>query len=64
MVLHDMAYAGAAEIARRIRNREVSPVEVMDSTIARIEKRNPSLNALIYLNFDDARQRQKKPKTP
>lgn len=52
----DFAYMSAAEIARRIRSRELSPVEVVDAAIARIEKRNPSLNALIYLGFDDARR--------
>jgi amidase/aspartyl-tRNA(Asn)/glutamyl-tRNA(Gln) amidotransferase subunit A len=33
----------------------VSPVEVLEATIERIEARNPSLNALVYLGFDDAR---------
>jgi amidase/aspartyl-tRNA(Asn)/glutamyl-tRNA(Gln) amidotransferase subunit A len=55
----DIAYASAAETAARIRRREVSPVEVMEATIALIEKRNPSLNALIYLGFEDARREAK-----
>ena len=45
----------AAELARRIRRRELSPVEVLDATIARIEARNPSLNAFVHLAFDEAR---------
>ena len=52
---NDFAYVGAAELARRIRTREVSPVEVMNATIAGIEARNPSLNALIFTDFDAAR---------
>ena len=52
----DLAYMGAAEMAGRIRRRELSPVEVMEATIARIEQRNPSLNALIFLDFDGARK--------
>ncbi len=32
----------------------------MEETIARIEQRNPSLNALIYLGFKDARRDAKK----
>ncbi|MDO8360079.1 MAG: amidase [Devosia sp.] len=51
----DFAYMSAAEMARRIRAREVSPVEMMAATITRIEARNPSLNALIHLDFDGAR---------
>jgi amidase/aspartyl-tRNA(Asn)/glutamyl-tRNA(Gln) amidotransferase subunit A len=46
-------------MASRIRRRELSPVEVIDAFIARIERRNPSLNALVYLGFDDARRAAK-----
>ncbi len=52
----DLAYLSAAEIARRIAAKEVSPVEVMDATLARIEARNPSLNALIFLDPEGARK--------
>ena len=50
----------ASETARLIASRKLSPVEVMEDTIARIERRNPSLNALIYLGFEDARRDAKK----
>ena len=53
----ELAYTSAAELARRIRHRDLSPVEVVDAFIRRIEDRNPSLNALVYLGFDDARAR-------
>ena len=43
-------------LAQRIRERELSAVEVLDAVIARIEQRNPSLNALVYLAFDEARE--------
>lgn len=52
----DLAYTSAAEIARRIGAKEVSPVEVMEATLDRIEARNPSLNALIFLDPDGARK--------
>ena len=42
------------ELARQIRDREVSPVEVMDATLRRIEERNPRLNAFVYQAFDEA----------
>ena len=51
----ELAYTTVAELAARIRRREVSPVEVLDATIERIEARNPSVNALVHLGFDDAR---------
>lgn len=53
--MNDFAYTSATELARLIRTKAVSPVEVMDETIARIEQRNPSLNALIFTDFDGAR---------
>ena len=52
----ELAYATATELAARIRRRELSPVEVVDACIERIQARNPSLNAIIYEGFDDARR--------
>ncbi|MGH7126125.1 MAG: amidase, partial [Stellaceae bacterium] len=43
----------------RIRARQLSPVEVVDATIARIEARNPSITAFVYYGFDDARKAAK-----
>ena len=56
----DIAYMSASDLALKIRRRELSPVEVIEATIARIEARNPSLNALIYLGFEDARRTARK----
>ena len=55
----DLAYISAAEIAERVRRRSLSPVEVVDACIARIERRNPSLNAFVFQGFDDARREAK-----
>ena len=52
----ELAYVSAADLARRIRGKDLSPVEVVDAVIERIEARNPSINALVYLAFDDARR--------
>jgi amidase len=51
------AWASAADLALRIRRRELSPVELMTSTIERIELRNPSLNAFVYVDFEQAMER-------
>jgi len=55
----ELAYSTAAELAARIRRHELSPVEVIDATIARIEARNPDLNAFVFRGYDDARTRAK-----
>jgi amidase/aspartyl-tRNA(Asn)/glutamyl-tRNA(Gln) amidotransferase subunit A len=61
MALSDeLAQVPATELALRIRRRELSPVEVVDTFIARIEVRNPSLNAFVYFGFDDARAQARK----
>ncbi|MEO8669568.1 MAG: amidase family protein, partial [Bauldia sp.] len=46
----------AATLAARIRRKDVSPVEVVETAIARIETHNPKINALIIFGFDDARK--------
>jgi amidase len=52
----DLAYMTATELAWRIRGRQLSPVEVVDAFIGRIEERNPSLNAFVYRGYEDARE--------
>lgn len=53
----DISYMGAGDLARAIRDKKLSPTEVMDATIDRIEARNPSLNAIVYKGFEEARAR-------
>ena len=48
----ELAYMSAADLARRIRARELSPVEVVDACLARIEARNPSITALVFVDAD------------
>jgi amidase len=58
MAPHDeLSQVTAAELAGRIRRRELSPVEVMDAAIARIEAGNARLNAFVHLDLDQARER-------
>jgi amidase/aspartyl-tRNA(Asn)/glutamyl-tRNA(Gln) amidotransferase subunit A len=52
-----IAWTSAGELASRIRRHEISPVELMTATIERIQRRNPSLNAFVYLDFDQAMER-------
>src|SRR5918996_5369524 len=54
---NELAQATAAELAGRIRRRELSPVEVMDAAIGRIESENERLNAFVHLDLEQARER-------
>lgn len=45
----------AAELARRIRDKELSPIEVVDAHIERIERVDGALNAVVTTRFDRAR---------
>lgn len=50
--LHDLT---AAEAARRIRNRELSPVELTDALLARVERSQPHLKTFVTVDGDGAR---------
>jgi Asp-tRNA(Asn)/Glu-tRNA(Gln) amidotransferase A subunit family amidase len=50
----DLAYATAQTLLRRFKARKLSPVEVVESLIARIEKLNYKVNALADRYFDEA----------
>src|SRR5690606_1812066 len=46
---------GASQLRGLIDRREISPVELVDDCIARIERDNPSLNAIVATSFERAR---------
>lgn len=54
MVDVDLAYRPAGEMARMVAAREVSPVELVENALARIDQVNDSLNAFCFV-WDDAR---------
>jgi len=58
--VNELLTLSAVELARRIREREISPVEVVDVHIRRIEQVNPKLNALVVPTFDEARQQARR----
>ncbi len=51
----ELRYLPAVELARRIAERELSPVEVMDGTLARIAAVQPVLNAFCFVYPEEAR---------
>src|SRR3989441_1984042 len=56
---NDLCWLSATELATLIRTKKVSPVEVVDAVLARIEKINPTINAYVTLTADAARREAK-----
>jgi Asp-tRNA(Asn)/Glu-tRNA(Gln) amidotransferase A subunit family amidase len=52
----EIAFASAGELAARIRRRELSPVELVDATLARIAELNPRLRAFLTVCASQARE--------
>ena len=55
MTLEDNAiitWQSAGDLAAKIRTRAISPVELLDDFLRRIEKVNPDLNAIVTLAHD------------
>jgi amidase len=48
-------HASALEVAAAIRTKQVSPVEVLDACLARVDAANPVLNAVVWRNDEVAR---------
>lgn len=52
----DLIGYDAVALAELIQKREISPIELVDLTIERIEKLNPELNAVVHKMYDQARK--------
>jgi amidase len=63
-VTDDLAFCDATAQAELIRRGEVTPVEAVEAAIARIEKLNGELNAVIHPLFERARHRAASPELP
>ena len=60
MALADYAKYDGLGLAKLVKDRKVKPIELVDAAIARIEKHNPTLNAVIWTMFERAREMAKK----
>jgi amidase len=58
--MDDHAFASATSLAAAIRDRRVGCVELLDLYLARAERFNPALNAVIAWQVDEARARARK----
>lgn len=56
----ELAQWSAAQTAAAVARRDVSPVEVVEACIDRIERLNSSLNAVVFVGYDDARKAAKR----
>lgn len=55
----DLCYMPATELARLIRARELSPVEVVRNALERIDQVNPTLNCFCFIYPEEALERAK-----
>ena len=60
MVDLDLCYTPATELARRIRAKQLSPVELVKNSLARIEQVNPKLNCFCFVYPEEAIELAKK----
>lgn len=56
----DLCYMPATKMAAAIRNKKLSPVEIVDALLDRIEALNPKLNAYVTLTAAAARRQARK----
>ena len=57
--MNEIIFLPAVEMAERIREKKISPVELVDAHLAQIEKLNPKLNAFVHVDPDAARRTAK-----
>ena len=55
----ELCFTPATELAAAIRERRLSPVEIMDAVLARIEAVNPHINAYLAVDGERAREAAK-----
>ncbi|HEV7735490.1 MAG TPA: amidase [Candidatus Binatia bacterium] len=60
----DLAVLDATAQAELVRRRELTPAELVDAAIARLERLNPQLNAVIHPALDRARAAATSPNLP
>ncbi len=53
--MNDLNFLSAVAMADSIRARKISPVELIDAHLQRIEQLNTKLNAFVYMNTEGAR---------
>ena len=55
----ELCYLPPTEALQRFKSKSLSPVELLDAMLQRIEETEPVINALTFKHFDEARDRAK-----
>ena len=56
MSMNDYSDYDGLGLADLVARKEVSPAELVEAAIERVERHNPSLNAVVYKGYEDARK--------
>src|ERR1700687_1728851 len=54
--MSDLTFLSAVAMAEQIRKRKISPLELADAHLAKIEKLNPKLNAFVHMDEERVRR--------
>jgi Asp-tRNA(Asn)/Glu-tRNA(Gln) amidotransferase A subunit family amidase len=54
--MRELTFLSAVSMAEQIRRKELSPVELLEAHLTRIEELNPKLNAFVQVDAEGARQ--------
>jgi amidase len=54
--MNDLTFLSAVSMAEQIQKKQISPVELVDAHLAKIEKLNPTLNAFVEVDAERARR--------
>src|ERR1700730_9363793 len=54
--MSDLHFLSAVSMAGQIRQKKISPVELVEAHLKQIARLNPSLNAFVHLDADRARR--------
>jgi amidase len=57
--MNDLTFSSAHQLARMIRDAQISSLEVIEAHLAQISRHNPQLNAICTLDAENARTRAK-----
>ncbi len=58
--MDELAFSDATTLAKKIADKEISAVELLEHYTDRVEKYNPDINAIICMQLDKARETAKK----
>jgi Asp-tRNA(Asn)/Glu-tRNA(Gln) amidotransferase A subunit family amidase len=59
VALDDLVYSSLLEMSALVRARKISPVQLIETHLERIERLNPKLNAFVAVDFERARSQAK-----